>query len=116
MLRNYKELKVWESPIKLCLEVYQITKGFPKFRHHKKKKKAKESNFMIRYSKFDIRYSLFRIKPSCPAAGTTKHENTAVGAGLKPAPTEPQQRVKGLKIYFRTKTSNEQPVTSNRKI
>ena len=30
MLRNYKELKVWEKSYKLCLEVYRITKGFPK--------------------------------------------------------------------------------------
>ena len=30
MLRNYKELKVWEKSYQLCLQVYQITKGFPK--------------------------------------------------------------------------------------
>lgn len=30
MLRNYKELKVWEKSYQLCLEVYRITKGFPK--------------------------------------------------------------------------------------
>ncbi len=30
MLRNYKELKVWEKSYRLCLEVYRITKGFPK--------------------------------------------------------------------------------------
>jgi len=29
-LRNYKELKVWEKFYKLCLEVYRITKVFPK--------------------------------------------------------------------------------------
>jgi four helix bundle protein len=30
MLRNYKELKVWQKAYQLCLEVYKITKGFPK--------------------------------------------------------------------------------------
>jgi four helix bundle protein len=30
MLRNYKELKVWGKSYQLCLEVYRITKGFPK--------------------------------------------------------------------------------------
>jgi four helix bundle protein len=30
MLRNYKELKVWEKSYQLCLEIYRITKGFPK--------------------------------------------------------------------------------------
>ena len=30
MLKNYKELKVWEKSYQLCLEVYRITKGFPK--------------------------------------------------------------------------------------
>jgi len=30
MLSNYKELKVWGKSYKLCLEVYQKTKGFPK--------------------------------------------------------------------------------------
>jgi four helix bundle protein len=30
MLRNYKELKVWQKSYQLCLEMYMITKGFPK--------------------------------------------------------------------------------------
>jgi four helix bundle protein len=30
MLRNYKDLKVWEKSYQLCLEVYLVTKGFPK--------------------------------------------------------------------------------------
>jgi len=30
MLKNYKELKVWEKSYQLCLEVYRITKEFPK--------------------------------------------------------------------------------------
>jgi 23S rRNA-intervening sequence protein len=30
LLRNYKELKVWEKSYQLTLEVYRITKGFPK--------------------------------------------------------------------------------------
>ena len=30
MLKNYKELKVWQKAYQLCLEVYKITKGFPK--------------------------------------------------------------------------------------
>jgi four helix bundle protein len=29
MLRNYKELKVWQKSYQLCLEVYKITRGFP---------------------------------------------------------------------------------------
>ena len=31
MLRNYKDLKVWEKSYQLCLGVYQATKGFPKY-------------------------------------------------------------------------------------
>ena len=30
MLRNYKELKVWQKSYRLCLEIYKITKRFPK--------------------------------------------------------------------------------------
>jgi four helix bundle protein len=30
MLKNYKELKVWQKSYQLCLEIYKITKGFPK--------------------------------------------------------------------------------------
>lgn len=30
MLKNYKELKVWQKAYKLCLEVYRISAGFPK--------------------------------------------------------------------------------------
>jgi four helix bundle protein len=30
MLKNYKELKVWEKSYQLCLEVYRIIKEFPK--------------------------------------------------------------------------------------
>jgi four helix bundle protein len=30
MLKNYKELKVWQKAYRLCLEVYRITKTFPK--------------------------------------------------------------------------------------
>jgi four helix bundle protein len=30
MLKNYKELKVWEKAYQLCLKVYRITKPFPK--------------------------------------------------------------------------------------
>jgi len=30
MLKNYKELKVWEKSYQLCLEVYRISKHFPK--------------------------------------------------------------------------------------
>jgi len=30
MLKNYNELKVWEKSYQLCLEVYRMTKGFPK--------------------------------------------------------------------------------------
>ena len=30
MLKNYKELKVWQKSYQLCLEIYSITKGFPK--------------------------------------------------------------------------------------
>ena len=33
MLRNYKELKVWQKAYQLCLEVYKITKGFPRERY-----------------------------------------------------------------------------------
>jgi four helix bundle protein len=29
MLKNYKELKVWQRSYQLCLEVYGITKKFP---------------------------------------------------------------------------------------
>jgi len=30
MIKNYKELKVWQKSYGLCLEVYRVTKGFPK--------------------------------------------------------------------------------------
>lgn len=30
MLKNYKELKVWQKAYELCLNVYRKTKGFPK--------------------------------------------------------------------------------------
>ena len=29
-LRNYKDLKVWQRSYQLCIEIYKITKGFPK--------------------------------------------------------------------------------------
>ena len=30
MLKNYKELKVWEKAYKHCLDIYTVTKRFPK--------------------------------------------------------------------------------------
>ncbi|MFH1243262.1 MAG: four helix bundle protein [Pseudomonadota bacterium] len=30
MLKNYKELKVWQKSYQLCLEIYRITARFPK--------------------------------------------------------------------------------------
>ena len=30
MLKNYKDLKVWQKTYQLCLDVYKITAGFPK--------------------------------------------------------------------------------------
>ncbi len=30
MLRNYKDLKVWQKSYQLCLEIYRITQGFPR--------------------------------------------------------------------------------------
>ena len=30
MLKNYKELNVWQKSYSLCLHLYKITKGFPK--------------------------------------------------------------------------------------
>ena len=30
MLRNYKDLKVWQRSYQLCIEIYNITRGFPK--------------------------------------------------------------------------------------
>jgi four helix bundle protein len=30
MLKNYKDLKVWQKSYKLCLEIYRITAKFPK--------------------------------------------------------------------------------------
>ena len=30
MLKNYKELKVWQKSYQLCLEVYKVTREFPK--------------------------------------------------------------------------------------
>lgn len=30
MLRNYKDLGVWQRAYQLCLEIYRITKGFPR--------------------------------------------------------------------------------------
>ena len=30
MLKNYRELKVWQKSYRLCLDLYRITKEFPK--------------------------------------------------------------------------------------
>ena len=30
MLKNYKELKVWQKAYNLCIEIYKITRTFPK--------------------------------------------------------------------------------------
>jgi four helix bundle protein len=30
MLRNFKELSVWQKAYQLCLEIYRLTKRFPK--------------------------------------------------------------------------------------
>jgi hypothetical protein len=30
MLKNYKELKVWQRAYQLCLEIYRATRAFPK--------------------------------------------------------------------------------------
>jgi len=30
MLKNYKELKVWQKAYQLCIKTYKITKGFPR--------------------------------------------------------------------------------------
>lgn len=30
MLKNFKELKVWQKSYQLCLEIYKVTKAFPK--------------------------------------------------------------------------------------
>jgi four helix bundle protein len=30
MLKNYKDLKVWQRSYQLCFDIYRITKGFPK--------------------------------------------------------------------------------------
>lgn len=30
MLKNYKDLKVWQKSYQLCLEIYKVTKEFPK--------------------------------------------------------------------------------------
>jgi len=29
MLKNFKELNVWQKAYKLCLEIYRITKKYP---------------------------------------------------------------------------------------
>jgi four helix bundle protein len=29
MLKNYKELKVWQKAYQLCLQIYRVTKKFP---------------------------------------------------------------------------------------
>jgi four helix bundle protein len=30
MLKNYQDLKVWQRSYQFCLDIYKITKGFPK--------------------------------------------------------------------------------------
>ncbi|TRZ75001.1 MAG: four helix bundle protein [Deltaproteobacteria bacterium] len=30
MLRSYKDLKVWQKSYNLCLDIYKLTKGFPR--------------------------------------------------------------------------------------
>jgi len=34
MLKNYKDLKVWQKSYELCLEIYNITATFPKKERH----------------------------------------------------------------------------------
>jgi len=29
MLKNFKELKVWQKAYRLCLDIYKITKDYP---------------------------------------------------------------------------------------
>jgi four helix bundle protein len=31
MLRNYKDLQVWQKAYQLCLKVYKATRDFPKY-------------------------------------------------------------------------------------
>ncbi|MCF8106712.1 MAG: four helix bundle protein [Desulfohalobiaceae bacterium] len=33
MLKNYKELKVWQKSYQLCLDLYKATKPFPNNEH-----------------------------------------------------------------------------------
>ena len=35
MLKNYKELKVWGKAYKPCLDIYTVTKRFPKYEEGK---------------------------------------------------------------------------------
>jgi hypothetical protein len=30
MLKNYKDLKIWQKSYELCLDMFKITTGFPK--------------------------------------------------------------------------------------
>jgi four helix bundle protein len=34
MLKNYNDLNVWQKSYQLCLDIYKITKGFPKEERH----------------------------------------------------------------------------------
>ena len=61
MLKNYKELKVWQRSYQLCLEIYRITKGFPE------------------EEKYDLASQLRRAAVSVPS-------NISVGYGRKTTP------------------------------
>jgi len=49
MLKNYKELKGWQKPYELCLEIYRIIAEFPKEeRHSRKRKNVKNADKVFR--------------------------------------------------------------------
>ena len=47
MLKNYKDLKVWQKSYGLCLDIYRITRKFPKEERYRLLKDMEEKQLWI---------------------------------------------------------------------
>ncbi len=50
MLKNYKELKVWQKSYELCIEIYRITVKFPKEKRYGLTSQIRRSVVSIPYN------------------------------------------------------------------
>ena len=61
MLKNYKELKVWQKSYELCLEIYRITAKFPKEERYGLTSQIRRSVVSITFENADIISRGFRF-------------------------------------------------------